>query len=354
MNEEQQASLLAEGALATHYLFRWLHPDEVEQISRIEEICFRSGEALSSAMIEARAQQVEQSFLVAVSCREHRVVGFVSGIQTDETHFRDAFYADPSLHDPKGKSLMLLGLAVLPEYRGQGIGRTLMALYLKAKQQKSSLDRAVLTCLNESIEMYEKMGFRLGERANSQLGGRSYVEMVHYFGANDHCWIRSLCAKDIPLIVQAERTQGWQASADKYEKRLLDQHEGRAVALVALWEGQPVGYINVYPCSVWGPASWRGYPEIVDFGVLEKYRCRGIGSRLMDEAERIAFERADFVFLGVGLHQGYGSAQRMYVRRGYLPDGKGVYYHDDILAPYTSCCNDDHLVLYMGKRRPAQ
>ena len=41
MNEEQQASLLAEGALAPHYLFRWLHPDEVEQIGRIDEICQR-------------------------------------------------------------------------------------------------------------------------------------------------------------------------------------------------------------------------------------------------------------------------------------------------------------------------
>lgn len=41
----------------------------------------------------------------------------------------------------------------------------------------------------------------------------------------------------------------------------------------------------------------------------------------MDVAEKIAAKYADTVYLGVGLHCGYGSAQRMYVKRGYLPDG---------------------------------
>lgn len=44
----------------------------------------------------------------------------------------------------------------------------------------------------------------------------------------------------------------------------------------------------------------------------------------MDIAEKIAFERSDEVCIGVGLHGGYGSAQRMYVKRGYIPDGSGV------------------------------
>lgn len=46
----------------------------------------------------------------------------------------------------------------------------------------------------------------------------------------------------------------------------------------------------------------------------------------MDIAEEIAATYADTVYLGVGLHSGYGSAQRMYVKRGYIPDGSGVWY----------------------------
>lgn len=34
----------------------------------------------------------------------------------------------------------------------------------------------------------------------------------------------------------------------------------------------------------------------------------------------MAAETSDTVCLGVGLHSGYGAAQRMYVLRGYVPD----------------------------------
>ena len=80
----------------------------------------------------------------------------------------------------------------------------------------------------------------------------------------------------------------------------------------------------------------QGYPEIVDFGVLEKYRRNGIGSRMMEIAEKTAAKYADAVYLGVGLHNGYGSAQRMYIKRGYIPDGSGVWYQDEICTAETS------------------
>lgn len=119
-----------------------------------------------------------------------------------------------------------------------------------------------------------------------------------------------------------------------------------------VWRGDflEVGYINIYPNSAWGAFGGKGYPEIVDFGVLEKYRNRGIGTVLMDIAEKIAATYADIVYLGVGLHSGYGSAQRMYVKRGYVPDGSGVWYQDKICKPYEECKNDDDLVLYFSKK----
>jgi GNAT superfamily N-acetyltransferase len=88
----------------------------------------------------------------------------------------------------------------------------------------------------------------------------------------------------------------------------------------------------------------------VDFGVLEKFRRKGIGTRLMDVAEQIASEKADTVTLAVGLHSGYGSAQRMYVKRGYIPDGSGVWYDTSPAVPYQNYCNDDSLLLYFSKK----
>ena len=56
------------------------------------------------------------------------------------------------------------------------------------------------------------------------------------------------------------------------------------------------------------------------------------------------------VQLGVGLHSGYGSAQRIYIKRGYIPDGSGVWYNNEPLAQYADCKNDDELVLFMTER----
>lgn len=56
------------------------------------------------------------------------------------------------------------------------------------------------------------------------------------------------------------------------------------------------------------------------------------------------------VSLVVGLHYGYGSAQRMYIKRGYIPDGSGVWYQGEQLEQYSSCHNDDDLVLYLLKK----
>lgn len=162
--------------------------------------------------------------------------------------------------------------------------------------------------------------------------------------------IRDLLPADAQILTDEEIAQGWDSTIDKLLKRLSDQQEGKAVALAAEYRGHAAGYINVYPDSPWGAFGGRGYAEIVDFAVLEKYRRKGIGTKLMDIAEQIAAGYSSVVYLGVGLHSGYGSAQRMYVKRGYIPDGSGVWYKDAICAPYGPCENDDDLVLYLSKK----
>ena len=167
---------------------------------------------------------------------------------------------------------------------------------------------------------------------------------------DDKITIRDLEEADAEVIAAEERKQGWDAAADKYNTRLKHVSEGRAVALAAEYEGCVAGYINVYFECNGGAYLGKGLPEIVDFGVLQKYRRHGIGTRLMDTAEKIAGRYGDTVCLGVGLHKGYGSAQRMYVKRGYIPDGSGVWYQDKICEPYGECRNDDDLVLYFSKK----
>ena len=174
--------------------------------------------------------------------------------------------------------------------------------------------------------------------------------MIYY--QDQDILIRNMQASDAPIITEEEIAQGWHQTVEKYEMILRDQAEGKCISLVAEYQSQVAGYINVY----WdwtitaGAFAGKGYPEIVDFGVLEKFRRRGIGSKLMDAAEQIAREKSDTVCLGVGLYESYGSAQRMYVKRGYIPDGSGIWYADKPCEPYGTYDVDDSLVLFFSKK----
>ena len=170
------------------------------------------------------------------------------------------------------------------------------------------------------------------------------------FYQDDLMLIRSMTEEDIDAITEAELAQGWHVERAKQEMRFLDQQSSRSCALIAEYQREVAGYINVYFEALDGPEAFRRLPEIVDFGVFIKFRRNGVGTRLMDVAEALAAQHGDTVFLGVGLHSGYGSAHRMYVKRGYIPDGSGVWYGGQVCGQYEPCCNGDDLVLYLSKK----
>lgn len=166
---------------------------------------------------------------------------------------------------------------------------------------------------------------------------------------NEHLIIRDMEREDAQVFADEEIAQGWNQTAEKYMIRMDHRDQGLCISMTAEYEGMPAGYISLYPRSIEGPFGHKDLPEIVDFGVLEKYRCRGIGTALMDQAESLASRYADLVYLGVGLHSGYGSAQRMYAQRGYIPDGSGAWHKDRPCVPYESYPMDDDLYIYMSK-----
>ena len=173
--------------------------------------------------------------------------------------------------------------------------------------------------------------------------------MVYY--EDNELIIRDMEESDAQIFTDEEIAQGWHTDISKYLERLKDQFAGKCVSLTAVYRGLPAGYINIYLTSQGGAFSEKGLPEIVDFGVLEKYQRKGIGSKLMDVAEEISGKYADTVWLGVGLHSGYGSAQRMYAKRGYIPDGTGVWYQNKPCEQYeTEIANDDDLVIFLSKK----
>ena len=103
-----------------------------------------------------------------------------------------------------------------------------------------------------------------------------------------------------------------------------------------------------YKCK-WGGLKDQGLPSVVDLIVFPAYRRKGVATALMDAAEQEARLINSKIYLDVCLNSDYGPAQRFYIKRGYVPDGAGVYYEAEILGVNAPCKNDDELSLCLVK-----
>lgn len=158
--------------------FRDIRLEETERVIAIEQICFPPNEACSAESMTRRIKAAPELFLVAIDKETGEIAGFLNGVATDECRFRDEFFTDIQLHQANGKSIMLLGLDVLPEYRRQGLGRALVQQYLQ-REQKNGRKEVFLTCLEGKVEMYKKFGFADHGMADSTWGGEEWHEMSY-------------------------------------------------------------------------------------------------------------------------------------------------------------------------------
>jgi GNAT superfamily N-acetyltransferase len=161
--------------------------------------------------------------------------------------------------------------------------------------------------------------------------------------------IRPMLASDCSAIDQGFLAQQWPSRQATLEKYLQEQSQGLRQVFVAEDGGQIAGYTTLIPHAKDGPFKNDGYPEITDLNVFQHFQRQGIGGRLLQAAEAQAKTFSSVITIGVGLHSGYGPAQRLYLKNGYLPDGSGVWFENQILAMGASCYNNDDLVLYLSK-----
>jgi GNAT superfamily N-acetyltransferase len=86
-------------------------------------------------------------------------------------------------------------------------------------------------------------------------------------------------------------------------------------------------------------------PEINDLNVLMKFQKQGIATQLINAFEKEAMKSTKVIGLCVGLLQGYGKAQRLYHKLGYVPDGLGLSKDNHFIEYFEEVIVDDDLVL---------
>ena len=173
--------------------------------------------------------------------------------------------------------------------------------------------------------------------------------------------IRLLEKTDIAVIVNGFKNSGWPSRRQGYggqaikptsvfEQYLDDQEQDKRICFVAFIGEKFAGYVTLKWQSDYKNFADDNIPEISDLNVLPSFRNQGVGSALIEICEEYATERSNFVGIGVGLYLDYGSAQRFYIKRDYLPDEHGATYNYEYVTPGKEYPLDDDLLLWFTKK----
>jgi len=153
---------------------------------------------------------------------------------------------------------------------------------------------------------------------------------------------------DVPRL--AAFAQGHISEPDYFTTSFKEQQEDKRLVFLALVKGVIAGYVHYNRHPKYQPFRSLKIPEIQDLYVSPDFRRGGIGAALVGKCEDQArFERCSDIGIGVGVGCEFGSAQRLYVRLGYLPDGTGVVFDRAPVSAGEVRPVDDRLCLMVVK-----
>jgi GNAT superfamily N-acetyltransferase len=162
--------------------------------------------------------------------------------------------------------------------------------------------------------------------------------------------IRVAGEDDLAVLNRLALAHGYKET-DYFMRCLDESRAGRRRIILALDNAsEGLGYVMLNRQPLYQPFRSAGIPEVQDLFILPEWRRQGLGETLVKACEEAArTEGCDMIGLAVGLHSGYGAAQRLYVQMGYVPDGFGVVYESQNIKPGEMRRVDDDLCLMMVK-----
>jgi len=95
------------------------------------------------------------------------------------------------------------------------------------------------------------------------------------------------------------------------------EENGRSFFLLALKSERVVGFVNIAV----GDRPYSRHAGTIGISVLEDVRGAGLGTRLMEEMERICRTWPDFCRIELEVHERNKGAHALYKRLGYIEEG---------------------------------
>lgn len=296
-------------------------------------------------------------------CNEHYVLGVCSRVNFAAL-VGEKYVGLLSLDFPYPANSNIYWMGVLREFQGQGVGYSLIqeAIHYAKLQGAASMTVETLAPTEsddnylKTYHFYKQIGFAplLNLKPAGYEWNMVYMTLtLNQFKSrsnNQAISIKPFVAEDIPCIVSNFAKHHWPKPASTFEAYFDEQKHNERVIWLAFYKNEFAGYITLKWKSSYQPFKNQGIPEIMDLNVLPPYRNKGIGSTMLDVAEKESAKQQPVVGLGVGLYEGYGCAQKLYISRGYTPDGLGITYDYNRVEPGCTVCLDDDLVLWFTKR----
>lgn len=147
---------------------------DLDAVTAIEAECFPAAEAASKASMKDRLGTYPKGFFVAEI--EGKAVGFINGACSDSPVIEDKFYESMKWHKDDGKNLMVYGLDVIPDYRGQGYARKLMETFIAFAREEGKA-AVLLTCKAYLVAFYESFGYVNEGVSASNHGGAEWYDL---------------------------------------------------------------------------------------------------------------------------------------------------------------------------------
>ena len=169
--------------------------------------------------------------------------------------------------------------------------------------------------------------------------------------------LRSMQAADVDVLHARYGGPPLSRPIERWRHMLEQQERGDRVVVIADLEPEgrrtaqrAVGYCSLRWESSYPPFREAATPVLLDLWVDAAWRRRGIGTAIISHLEqRVRQAGIRQVGIAVGLYDGYGPAQRRYVRLGYVPDGRGATANDRPVTGGETLRIDDGFVLWLTK-----
>ena len=161
--------------------------------------------------------------------------------------------------------------------------------------------------------------------------------------------IERVRAEDLAATIDLFTHQVYPGDPQEAHQHFTEHAEGQAETFLAWVEGSLAGYLTIRWQSHNPQFRQHTIPLIHHLGVFPQFQRRGIASRLMDVGEQLIATRATQAGITVGLFDAYGPAQRLYAKRGYLPDGRGACQGQRPLKQGELVTVDHDLILWLTK-----